>query len=198
MTSMTGPESLDLVCHPQTPSRAIQAIDVRVGGRRGGGFTLIFALMGDLTAVRMPEPRPSRRADGLWRHTCFEAFAMAGEGPGYREFNFSPSGEWAVYAFRAYRDGGEPVPEPAPGIALRRSGDRLALEAEIHPDWLPPGDSLRLGLSAVVEDADGGLSYWALRHPPGTPDFHHRDAFALPLVLPSRHGVETLAGGVRP
>jgi hypothetical protein len=41
--------------------------------------------------------------------------------------------------------------------------------------------SIRLGLSAVVEATDGGLSYWALRHPPGKPDFHHIDAFALQL-----------------
>jgi hypothetical protein len=33
----------------------------------------------------------------------------------------------------------------------------------------------------VIEAADGSLSYWALRHPPGKPDFHHRDAFALEL-----------------
>ena len=67
---------------------------------------------------------------------------------------------------------------------MHRPGDRLGLEAEISRDFLPPGNSLRLGLSAVVEDADGGLSYWALRHPPGKPDFHHTDAFALQLVQP--------------
>ena len=40
---------------------------------------------------------------------------------------------------------------------------------------------LKLGLSAVIEGADGGLSYWALRHPPGKPDFHHPEAFVLEL-----------------
>jgi hypothetical protein len=33
----------------------------------------------------------------------------------------------------------------------------------------------------VIEDADGSLSYWALAHPPGRPDFHHTEAFALDL-----------------
>jgi hypothetical protein len=33
----------------------------------------------------------------------------------------------------------------------------------------------------VIEEIDGALSYWALRHAPGKPDFHHRDAFALEL-----------------
>ena len=109
---------------------------------------------------------------------------MAEDGPGYREFNFSPSGEWAVYAFRSYRVGGELDVELAPGIVVRRTMNRLELDAEICQDILPPGRPLRLGLSAVMEDADGELSYWALRHPPGKPDFHHTDAFALQLVLP--------------
>ena len=109
---------------------------------------------------------------------------MAGDGPGYREFNFSPSGEWAAYAFRDYREGGELEGEPAPGIVVRRTMHRLELDAEIRQDFLPSGRSLRLGLAAVVEDADGGLSYWALHHAPGKADFHHPDAFALQLVRP--------------
>jgi hypothetical protein len=196
MKSMTV--SISLACHPRTPSRAIRAIDVVVDGTADGITTLAFALAGDLSAVRIPETRPSRRVDGLWRHTCFEAFVMAGEGPGYREFNFSPSGEWAVYAFRGYRDGGEPAGESAPGIAARRTGDRLALEAAIPPECLPPGGALRLGLSAVVEEADGVLSYWALRHPAGPPDFHPADASALPLVLPTMLDSNTRSGGLGP
>ena len=38
----------------------------------------------------------------------------------------------------------------------------------------------REGMS-VVEEADGRHSYWSLRHPPGRPDFHHPDGFALAL-----------------
>lgn len=106
---------------------------------------------------------------------------MAEEGPAYREFNLSPSGAWAVHAFRRYRDGGELEVELNPAIVVRRSGGRLELDARIGPEFLPPGRGLRLGLSAVLEGVDGVLSYWALRHPPGKPDFHHIDAFALRL-----------------
>lgn len=179
MKSATDSAPLTLVCHPQTPSRVIRAIEVVVGGGENGSLTLAFALKGELCALRIPESRPSLRARDLWRHTCFEVFVMAGEGPGYREFNFSPSSEWAVCTFRGYREGGDLELKMRPGIAVRRSGDRLELDAEIALDCLPPGRLLRLGLSAVVEDADGVLSYWALRHPPGKPDFHHTDAFAF-------------------
>ena len=42
---------------------------------------------------------------------------------------------------------------------------------------------LRLGAAAVLEDDNGRLSYWALCHPPGKPDFHHPDGFVLELDL---------------
>jgi len=184
MKSLTGSTPFSLACHPQTTSRSIRGIDVLVDAAASGILSVTFALEGDLSALRIPGLRPSRRAHDLWQHTCFEAFVMAEEGPGYREFNFSPSGEWAIHAFRDYREGGEVEVEPGPGITVRRSGDRLRLAAVIPRDFLPAGRSLRLGLSAVVEDAAGMLSYWALRHPPGRPDFHHIDAFALQLELP--------------
>jgi hypothetical protein len=184
MNAIADSVPLTLACHPETPSQAIQGIQAVVGTAPGHILSLAFALEGDISGLSIPEHGPSRRAGGLWRHTCFEVFVMAEGGPGYREFNFSPSGEWAAYAFRGYRDGDERGVEFNPGIVVRKSMNRLELHAEICRDSLPPGSALRLGLSAVVEDADGVLSYWALQHPPGKPDFHHTDAFALQLVLP--------------
>ncbi len=183
---MSNPESCKLVCHPQSPSRGIDAIDVRVESAASGILTLTFVLQADLTTLRIPVERPSRQVDELWRHTCFEAFLMAGNGPGYREYNFSPSGEWAAYAFRDYRQAkdqqaGMAADESTPVIRVHRSAQRLALEAEVPLEPPPLTRSIRLGLSAVVESVDSGLSYWALQHPPGKPDFHHSDAFALQL-----------------
>jgi hypothetical protein len=178
-----GSVPLNLVCHPQTPSLAVQGVEVDVQLSADGALTARYLLTGDLSALRIPEVRSPRRADGLWRHTCFEAFVMAGEGPAYREFNFSPSGEWAAYGFQRYRKAGEPVVGREPAVRVRRRAERLELVAEFQADFPPGCRTLRLGLSAVVEQADGGLSYWALHHPPGRPDFHHLDAFALQLVL---------------
>jgi len=61
---------------------------------------------------------------------------------------------------------------------VKRSAGRLELCAEIPEHY--PG-KLMVGLCAVIEDGPGALSYWALRHAPGKPDFHHRAAFALEL-----------------
>ena len=183
MAINAGSVPLNLVCHSETPSLSVQGVEVVVLVSAGGALTARYLLTGDLSALRIPEVRSPRRADGLWRHTCFEAFMMAGEGPEYREFNFSPSGEWAAYDFQRYRKAGEPVVGMEPAVRVRCSADRLELVAEFHADFPPGCRSLRLGLSAVVEQADGGLSYWALPHPPGRPDFHHHDAIALQVDL---------------
>lgn len=176
--TVSGP--FKLTCHPHTRSQAIYEIDVVVKAT-SDSLMLTFCLAGDVSSLSIPESRSSRNTDQLWRHTCFELFVMEGDGPEYHEFNFSPTGEWAVYAFRGYREGGQLVNELAPGIVVHKTINRLELAAEISRDFLPQSGPLRLGLSAVVEDADGVLSYWALRHPPGKPDFHHIDAFALQL-----------------
>jgi hypothetical protein len=114
---------------------------------------------------------------------------MPGEGADYREFNFSPSGEWAVYDFHEYRNSNEKanvqnsllLTKHPPVIKVHKSIDTLELGVEIDQGLLPQGDSLKLGLSVVVENVAGIKSYWAIRHPPGKPDFHHADAFALQM-----------------
>ena len=184
MNSRSRPAPLVLACHPQTPSRAVRGIDAVVDMAPGHSLILAFALEGDLAGLRIPESRAPRRTDGLWRHTCFEAFVMARDGVAYREFNLSPSGEWAVHAFSNYREGGEPESGSPPVIGVHRTLNRLELDAKIPLEYLPPGRLLRMGLSAVVEEVGGELTYWALRHPPGRPDFHHVDGFAFQLVQP--------------
>ena len=67
---------------------------------------------------------------------------------------------------------------PDPKIRVQRAAGRLDLQAQVG---FRPKGKVRIGLSAVIEEADGSLSYWALRHAPGKPDFHHQDAFALEL-----------------
>ena len=172
-----------LVCHPGTRSDAVHGVRVRVTRTAGGVLAVHYSLEGDLERLRVPHPRVPRIAEGLWRHTCCEIFVACKGSPGYHEFNFGPSGEWAAYAFARYRNGGVLADEQLnPGVAVRSTAGRLELDGQVHLRHLSPTHlraSLSLALSAVIEDDSGTLSYWALRHPPGKPDFHHPDAFAL-------------------
>ena len=140
-----------------------------------GALKVGFTLEADLSRIALPEPGPARRGDKLWQHMCFELFVSPGM-PAYREFNFSPSGEWAAYLFRRYREA-EPGGAEVQALAVRRSAAKLELDAAIPA----PEGRLSIAISAVVESRSGALSYWALKHPAGKPDFHHPEAFALEL-----------------
>jgi hypothetical protein len=145
-------------------------------------LSLGFTLTGPLDRLSLPEPSAPIRTERLWEHTCFEAFLAAAGSEGYRELNLSPSGAWASYRFPRYREEGSPDLDLEPRLVIHRLPERLELHALLHLDPLLRGCPLRLGLSAVVETKDGGLSYWALKHPAEHPDFHHLEAFLLELA----------------
>jgi hypothetical protein len=174
--------------HPETAGNAVETIEARVTWREGGALALNYQLRGDLARLRIPPLQPPRQGKRLWEHTCFEAFISVTATTAYHECNFAPSGEWAAYVFRRYR-------EPAPAqtnewistITAAVSSNVFQLDAVVQVDRFLRRDAgvpLRLGLSAVVEENGGRLSYWALIHPPGKPDFHDPDSFALEIGWP--------------
>jgi hypothetical protein len=169
---------IGLTCHSDTPSAAVRGIRARVSRRRADVLAVSYAIDCELARLLVPAARAPRFAEGLWQHTCCELF-VAGKGErSYREFNFSPSGEWAAYAFTGYRQGRAMRDEALnPGIAVHRSARGLCLDASVPC----ARGKLQLGLCAVIEEKSGALSYWALGHVAGKPDFHHPDAFALEL-----------------
>jgi hypothetical protein len=181
---------IDLRRHPSTRAEAVRAIQVLVR-RSSAVLPMTFRLDGDISRIRVPLPGAPRIATQLWQHTCFEAFIAVEGHAAYHEFNFAPSGEWAVHAFSGYRNGGTLANETMrPHIAVRSTGSRLELDALVRLDALSaihPNASLRIGLSAVIEASDG-LSYWAIHHPADKPDFHSADGFALLLEPPGPEG----------
>lgn len=141
----------------------------------GGCWSLAFAVAG-ADAVAFPVRAAGERADELWTTTCFELFVKPGAGEGYCEFNFSPSTAWAAYGFEGYRAGRSDLPTAAPRVERTAEGVRATVDLSELPQGV-----WRVGLSAVIEEADGTKSFWALAHPPGKPDFHHPDCFVLEL-----------------
>jgi hypothetical protein len=174
-----------LLAHPYTPGEWVWSISAEVQLEAPATLVCHYSLHGEVSRLRVPVARGGRRTEGLWRHTCFEVFAATDPAAGYYEFNFSPSLEWAAYRFSEYREGMTPANlARAPGLQARKTPDRLELTATVHLDGLTElarVPLLRLGLTAVVEDDGGSLSYWALRHGAGNPDFHDPEAFALEL-----------------
>lgn len=139
--------------------------------------------------LRIPAPANPVRTDGLWQMTCCELF-LKGQGAAYFEFNLSPSGQWAAYHFADYREGmAEAHLNAHPAVSCTQGPEAAVLSARIDLAFLPAefvSADWKLGLSCVVEGADGAKAYWALNHPPEKPDFHHEDCFALSLKAAER------------
>ncbi|HEY6642440.1 DOMON-like domain-containing protein [Povalibacter sp.] len=171
-------KTFNLTPHPNTPCPFIEALEVSVERRNGGGLYCSYELRGAIDRLVIPAPAAlPARTDELWRQTCCEIFLKPGNATLYDEFNFSPSGNWAAYRFEHYRAGmvelemGEP-----PRILCQRDTDRLRLDVLIASGECPDSP-LRMALSAVLKGTDGATYYWALQHPTGKPDFHHDAGF---------------------
>ncbi len=177
-----GSTCCDLIIHPETPSEAVGGIVVELT-LNGTDMWIRYVVDANTDKLALTAPTHSNRTDNLWKLTCFEAFFFINEGPAYVELNFSPSSQWAAYGFTHYRKGMMDFPlAKDPQIDSNARASQFALEA-----CLSLSVDIKVGkiaLSAVIEEQDGTKSYWALRHPLGAPDFHHKDCFALSLPAP--------------
>lgn len=188
---MTSAAPLRLVCHPTSTSRSIHGVEVGIALAADGALELNYQVAAEPGALVIPPPSADTAlpVDGLWRHTCLEVFLQRSAGSAYREFNFSPSGQWASYAFSAPRQrdaAAETGWRTPPKIAFFKLGTGFSLRVTLPASHLPGGEGdLRVGLSAVLETHQAGspefCTYWALLHPSPSPDFHHPAALALTL-----------------
>jgi hypothetical protein len=178
--------ALALHCHPATPCPVVGRFDVGIERPTRSELRLRYRIHGDTALLSIPRLAQPERCDDLWRHTCLEAFINTIGQKEYLEFNFAPSTAWALYHFSAYRNGmtAPPIQIP-PSIVPRMNRHSFELDVRLDLNALAfDGETLRLALAAVIESRDGELSYWALHHAPGRPDFHHPEGYVLELDPP--------------
>jgi hypothetical protein len=179
--------------HPDSFCSAVTRIEVEVARSRVSALVLRYVVTGKMGDLAIPPVTAATRTGDLWRHTCFEAFVRHSRDGAYYEFNFAPSTQWAAYRFGSYRSGMcVATAISAPRIAVQASPERCVLQASLEIGEIVPSAPavggrerparFQLGLSAVIEETSGRQSYWALAHPPGKPDFHHSDCFALEVT----------------
>jgi hypothetical protein len=173
-----------------TPHPALGHPDLTIDAeaeREGTELLLRYAVRGEVGRIRLPaaSAQASRR-DELWRHTCFEAFVRPARSEAYHELNLSLSNDWAFYHFEKRRSVRSDPDVPHLTFDYAAQTDRLTVRASIDLATLvSPAVPWELNLTAVIEDQAGNLSYWALAHPPGVPDFHDPDCFVLELPPPT-------------
>lgn len=165
-----------LIPFPGTSCPAVKSLTVQAV-RSGTNLRLLYKLEGDIAALKIPPQSASTPTDDLWKHTCFELFFMELGEDSYQEYNFSPSTAWNHYYFSDYREKVEGA-KNRPVIKTLQSATTLQLAVEVS---LGTEEELDAALAAVIEDANGKLTYWALRHTCEEPDFHDSGAFAAEI-----------------
>lgn len=174
----------ELNAHPASPWHPGDLslfLDARI---REDYIDVRYTLSGAIEQVLIPKPteRPSRR-DELWSETCFELFLRQnGSTTPYLEFNFSPSGDFAVYLFSGYREGmTRPVTTWVPAISVDTGEGGLTLSTRIPTtvtgSLLGGHDGIEAGLCSVLKAHDGSYAFLAAHHPSEKPDFHHPESF---------------------
>jgi hypothetical protein len=174
-----------LVAHPDTPCPPVREVRVTLRRESPGELTARYAIAGDIAALTIPATAAAERREGLWKRTCCELFARTTGSSSYFEFNFSPSSEWAAFAFSAYRhDMANADLARDPRIVTSVNDTELNLEASLTlPAALAAAGvgELMVACTMVIETRATAVSYWALAHAAGPPDFHHAAGFRLQL-----------------
>lgn len=168
--------------HPAAGALFVESVRCAMTRFRPDLLEIIFTVEAPAGTLVFPSGTGARR-DGLWKSTCFELFiGKAGSGA-YREFNFSPGGDWAAYAFSSYRSEQHDLSMHAPpSINIDKGPAGLTARVRISIDDLLDDDPV--GICAVIDEAEFGLSYWSIWHAGPKPDFHHPACFAASLPAP--------------
>lgn len=166
--------------HQQLP------IDITCFGKLIGQSTLDikFILSGNINDILIDPPvENSQRTDKLWEKTCFEIFIKSDESSSYWEYNLSPSSNWAIYGFSAYRQGkfDELSIDTIP-IRASKEHKQLSLASQIPLPKSLFEQNLKIGLSSVVQDDKGDIYYYALTHVKSQPDFHADESFIVTVM----------------
>lgn len=172
-----------LTPHPAHPPAKVQGVEAKVIGFDHSWLRVRWRIDG-AQALVVPPFAGRGRADELWRTTCFELFLRPDGGEAYVEFNLSPSERWAAYDFSNTRKGMSDRPVSREPDCTMRIGSSFAIfDAAIPADALP-GLPAAANFSAVVEESDGTMSYWAIAHTGPKPDFHDPACFTARLEPP--------------
>jgi hypothetical protein len=172
----------ELICHSENPASIACSVCVDWAWAGPGRLRCEWRIAAMIDHLAVPPVEPAQRRDELWQTTCAEIFLGEAGVAEYIEFNCSPSTCWAAYYFSDFRRDMAALPLSAePAVRSAAAPDLLTIAAEISLPERWAGAPLIGGFTAIVQERSGQKSYWALHHPPGAADFHHRSGFAVEL-----------------
>lgn len=144
-------------------------------------FYISYKVQGDLPGLDLGSEGPKHaRVIKLWEKSCFELF-IKNQKDNYMEFNFSPEFEWNAFYFEKKGDAlAEYARMDKVEFDILLSLDVFHLIVKIEKKKFPDGffdGELSVGITSVIKNKKGELSYWALSHQDTRPNFHDFRSF---------------------
>ena len=158
------------------------SIDAEINQNHESLF-ISFRIQKGVELIDFGSPTPNKiRLVKLWEKTCFELF-IKNKNNQYIEFNFSPNFEWNSFYFNKQGDALKELDRmQMPETDILLSSDHFFIFANIKKEFFPKeffleSPELEAGMTCVIKEKTGTMSYWALSHADTRPNFHHFDSF---------------------
>ncbi len=134
-----------------------------------------YEIVGDVSDYHFPKESQQKRANELWKDTCFELFIANASSKEYYEINISPSTEWNAYHFKSYKE--EMKESDAlfpPFIQTQHLLNRCIFSFQMSFQESILEKELELNLALILLDNQGIRHFYAINRRKEFPDFHDR------------------------
>ena len=136
-----------------------------------------YKVTGELNNYIFEEASKQKRANELWKSTCFELFIAPKEKLNYWELNISPSTKWNLYTFDNYKElMREEKNISIPNIEITQREDGYILSCEVYFDIeeFSPKDN-NFNLAVILLDKKEVRHFYSINRKDGVVNFHDRD-----------------------
>ena len=135
-----------------------------------------FYIKGKLDNYNFPSKSEKKRANELWKATCFELFLANSKNEAYYELNFSSSLAWNFYYLSGYRADVKEVQNISnPQIEVYKSDNEFKIVIEMELETLEEFDSCNV--ACILLNKKNKRTFWSVQHHLNRPDFHNKKNF---------------------
>ena len=140
---------------------------------------LTFMLNGEIKNYIVPNKEKLKRANELWKTTCFELFLANSKEEKYYELNISPTLAWNFYTLSEYRAVPKEVAEEIePLIMSRRDEENYEITFELESKTVNFEAFDTFNLACILLSNAKKRTFWSLNPQHGLPDFHNQQSFS--------------------
>jgi hypothetical protein len=140
-------------------------------------LSITFNIIGKLDKYIFPKKLKLKRADELWKATCFELF-LANDDEVYYELNFSPSLEWNFYVLDTYRTEPKELEfKEEPHIGFSHKNNEFNIVFELEANAINFKNFKYYNLATILLSKERRRTFWSVKHLNTQPDFHAKNSF---------------------